>query len=83
MKGTHMTLSNTKQVCLVYTGYASLSRSAVDVLFSFRRIAFTYFVSDSSVEVVKISKRNTEDSITAARQRFMERKRARDQKQDR
>jgi len=37
--------------------------------------------TDSTAEIVKISKRNTEDSITAARQRFMERKRARDQKQ--
>ncbi|KAJ7340501.1 putative ATP-dependent RNA helicase dhx40 [Desmophyllum pertusum] len=36
----------------------------------------------SSAEAVKISKRSTEDSISAARQRFLERKRTRDQKQD-
>lgn len=44
-------------------------------------ISCDFFVSDSSTEAVKISKRNTEDSITAARQRFLERKRARDQQQ--
>ncbi|KAL9957434.1 hypothetical protein ACROYT_G039068 [Oculina patagonica] len=37
--------------------------------------------ADSSTEAAKILKRNTEDSITAARQRFLERKRARDQQQ--
>jgi len=35
----------------------------------------------STEETAKISKRNTEDSITAARQRFLERKRTRDQQQ--
>lgn len=34
-------------------------------------------------DVVKISKRNTEDSLTAARQRFLERKRAREKNQGR
>lgn len=80
----HKALQQMKFVFVVFTWICSKAR-VIKMLKYWIELHSSYFfmlfTSDDTPEAAKISKRNTEDSITAARQRFLERKRARDQQQ--
>ena len=67
-------------VFLFFEDSDTLNRTAICSLYNFT----SFFVGSGTVtDVVKISKRNTQESLTAARQRFLERKRAREKNQGR